>query len=195
MKLVKTSAIAVAISALLAGPVLAQGASSGTQTRGGAQGKTQMQGGASGGIDEDTNAPAGAASQRAGAKTGMKGTVGAGSGAPKVTGGAAIPPATSRSVPSAPFVPSMLVAGSLMSRTARAPCKPRGVVIVQGFRGHFANAWPRTDRICGEWNLGTCDRKSGSPVRRERDRFCSAVKQPATTTAYFPRPTVCARRW
>ena len=41
MKLVKTSAIAVAISALLAGPVLAQGASSDTQVRGGAQGKTQ----------------------------------------------------------------------------------------------------------------------------------------------------------
>jgi hypothetical protein len=94
MKLVKTSAIAVAISALLAGPVLAQGASSDTQIRGGAQGKTQMKGGASGSVDED--APAGAASQRAGAKTGMKGTVGAGSGAPKVTGGAAIPPATSR---------------------------------------------------------------------------------------------------
>ena len=96
MKLVKTSAIAVAISALLAGPVLAQGASSDTQIRGGAQGKTQMQGGASGSVDEDTNAPAGAASQRAAAKTGMKGTVGAGSGAPKVTGGAATPPATSR---------------------------------------------------------------------------------------------------
>jgi hypothetical protein len=95
MKLVKTSAIAVAISALLAGPVLAQGASSDTKIRGGAQGKTQMQGGASGSIDEDTTAPAGA-SQRAGAKTGMKGTVGAGSGAPKVTGGAATPPATGR---------------------------------------------------------------------------------------------------
>ena len=94
MKLVKTSAIAVAISALLAGPVLAQGASSGTQSRGGAQGKTQMQGGASGSVDED--APAGAASQRAGAKTGMKGTVGAGSGAPKATGTAATPPASSR---------------------------------------------------------------------------------------------------
>ena len=53
MKLVKTSAIAVAISALLAGPVLAQGASSDTQVRGGAQGKTQMQGGASGSADED----------------------------------------------------------------------------------------------------------------------------------------------
>jgi len=97
MKLVKTSAIAVAISALLAGPVLAQGASSDTQIRGSAQGKTQLKGGASGSIDED--APAGA-SQRAGAKTGMKGTVGAGSGAPhgaaKTTGGAATPPATSR---------------------------------------------------------------------------------------------------
>ena len=96
MKLVKTSAIAVAISALLAGPVLAQGASSDTQIRGGAQGKTQMKGGSAGSIDEDASAPAGAASQRAGAKTGMKGTVGAGSGAPKVTGGAAIPPASSR---------------------------------------------------------------------------------------------------
>ncbi|KRR17505.1 hypothetical protein CQ14_36730 [Bradyrhizobium lablabi] len=97
MKLVKTSAIAVAISALLAGPVLAQGASSDTQIRGGAKGTTQMQGGASGSIDEDT---AGTPSQRAGAKTGMKGTVGAGSGAPhaapKATGGAATPPASSR---------------------------------------------------------------------------------------------------
>ena len=92
MKLVKTSAIAVAISALLAGPVLAQGASSDTQIRGGAQGKAQMKGS----VDEDASAPAGAATQRAGAKTGMKGTVGAGSGAPKVTGGAATPPTTSR---------------------------------------------------------------------------------------------------
>ena len=93
MKLVKTSAIAVAISALLAGPVLAQGASSDTKVRG-AQGKTQMQGGAAGSVDEDVNAGAG---QKAGAtaKTGMKGTVGAGSGTPKVTGGA-IAPATGR---------------------------------------------------------------------------------------------------
>ena len=100
MKLVKTSAIAVAISALLAGPVLAQGASSDTQIRGGAKGTTQMQGGASGSMDEDATAPAGAASQRAGAKSG-KGTVGAGSGAPHAapkatTGGAATPPATGR---------------------------------------------------------------------------------------------------
>src|SRR2546430_9500199 len=82
MKLVKTSAIAVAMSALLAGPVLAQGASSDTQIRGGAKGTTQMQGGASGSMDEDATAPAGAARQRAGAKSGAKGTVGAGSGAP-----------------------------------------------------------------------------------------------------------------
>jgi hypothetical protein len=95
MKLVKTSAVAVAISALLAGPILAQGASSGTQVRGGAQGKTQMQGGASGSMDEDAAPPAGAASQRAGAKAGIKGTVGAGSGA-KATGTATTPPATGR---------------------------------------------------------------------------------------------------
>jgi hypothetical protein len=92
MKLVKTSAIAVAVSALLAGPVLAQGASSDTQIRGGARGTTQMQGGASGSVDED--APA--AGQRAGAKTGAKGTVGAGSGASKATGGPATPPPSSR---------------------------------------------------------------------------------------------------
>lgn len=98
MKLVKTLAIAVAMSALLAGPVLAQGVSSDKQIRGGAKGMTQMQGGASGSLDEDV--PAGAAGQRAGARTGMKGTVGAGSGAPhaapKTTGGAATPPASSR---------------------------------------------------------------------------------------------------
>ena len=45
MKLVKTSAIALAISAMLAGPVLAQGTSSDSKVRGGVQGKSQMQGG------------------------------------------------------------------------------------------------------------------------------------------------------
>ena len=49
MKLVKASAIALAMSAMLAGPVLAQGVSSDTQIRGGAQGRSNMQGGASGG--------------------------------------------------------------------------------------------------------------------------------------------------
>ena len=83
MKLVKTSAIAVAISALLAGPVLAQGASSDTQVRGSAQGKTQMQGGGVGQRRRGYSMRGGAAGPRADAKTGMKGTVGAGSGAPR----------------------------------------------------------------------------------------------------------------
>lgn len=90
MKLVKISAIAVAISALLAGPALAQGTSS-DKHRGGAKGANQMQ---QGGMDED--APAAGAGQRAGAKTGAKGTVGAGSGAARPMGGAATPPASSR---------------------------------------------------------------------------------------------------
>jgi hypothetical protein len=91
MKLVKTSAIAFAMSAMLAGPVLAQGASSDTQIRGGAQGKSNMQGGVSGSGDQELNAQPGAAGTKAGnAKAGMKGTVGAGGGAPKGTGGAAV---------------------------------------------------------------------------------------------------------
>jgi hypothetical protein len=94
MKLVKTSAIALAISAMLAGPVLAQGVSPDSKMRGGAQGKSQMQGGASSTDDEELNAQPGAAAPKAGtsAKTGTKGTVGAGStgsGAAKSTGGAA----------------------------------------------------------------------------------------------------------
>jgi len=44
---------------------------------------------------------------------------------------------------------NMFIAGSVVSRTARAPCKPRDVVIVQGFRGHFANPWPHANRMCG----------------------------------------------
>jgi hypothetical protein len=97
MKLVKTSAIAFAISALLAGPVLAQGAASDTQTRGGAQGRTNnMQGGASGSGDEefDTQQP-GAPGAKTGvnAKAGTKGTVGAGSGATKGSAGTVGDPA------------------------------------------------------------------------------------------------------
>src|SRR6266852_3020310 len=80
MKLVKISAIALAMSAVLAGPVLAQGVSSDTQIGGGAQGRSNMQGGASGSGEEDFNAQPGAARAKAGvnAKAGMKGTVGAG---------------------------------------------------------------------------------------------------------------------
>src|ERR1700736_4981566 len=81
MKLVKASAIALAMSAMLAGPVLAQGASSDTQIRGGAQGRTNMQGGASGSGDEDLAQPA-APGAKAGvnAKAGTKGTVGSSRG-------------------------------------------------------------------------------------------------------------------
>ena len=83
MKLVKTSAIALAISAMLAGPVLAQGTSSDTKIRGGVQGKSQMQGGASISDDEEISAQPGAGS----VNTKTKGTVGAGSGTSKATGG------------------------------------------------------------------------------------------------------------
>ncbi len=88
MKLVKTSAIALAMSAILAGPVLAQGASSDTQIRGGAQGKANMQGGMTGGGDTDLNAQQSAPGEKAGvnAKGSARGTVG--SGATKGTGGA-----------------------------------------------------------------------------------------------------------
>jgi hypothetical protein len=87
MKLIKTSAIALAISALIAGPVLAQGTSADPQMR--AQGKGNVQkGGASSG-DEEFNAQPGAPGERAGSSTKPKGTVGAGGGAAKSTGGAA----------------------------------------------------------------------------------------------------------
>jgi hypothetical protein len=99
MKLVKTSAIAFAVSVMLAGPVLAQGASSDTQIRGGAQGRSNMQGGMQGGAsgsgDEEFDAQPGAPGERAGvnAKAGVKGTVGAGSGAPRGTGAVGDPAA------------------------------------------------------------------------------------------------------
>jgi hypothetical protein len=96
MQLVKASAIAFAISAMLAGPVLAQGASSDTQIRSGVQGRTNMQGGASGSGDEEFNAQPGVpGGERAGvhAKAGAKGTVGAGSGVPKGAAGTVSDPA------------------------------------------------------------------------------------------------------
>jgi hypothetical protein len=90
MKLAKTSAIALAMSTILAGPVLAQGASSGTQIRGGAQGKANMQGGMTGGGDTDLNAQQSAPGEKAGvnAKGSARGTVGSATGATKGTGGA-----------------------------------------------------------------------------------------------------------
>jgi hypothetical protein len=99
MKLVKTSAIAFAVSVMLAGPVLAQGASSDTQIRGGPQGRSNMQGGMQGGAsgsgDAEFDAQPGVPGEKAGvnAKAGVKGTVGAGSGAPRGTRGAVGDPA------------------------------------------------------------------------------------------------------
>ena len=93
MKLAKTSAIALAISAMLAGPVLAQGVSSDTKARGGVQGKSQMQGISD---EEELNAQTGAAGAKVGAGAKTKGTVGAGSGAHKTTGGAAGDTATGK---------------------------------------------------------------------------------------------------
>ena len=93
MKLVKTSAIAFAMSAALAGPVLAQGVSPDTQIRGGVQGRSNMQGGGvSGSGDEEFNAQTGAAGTSTKAKT--RGTVGAGSSTTRDSGGAAGDPAT-----------------------------------------------------------------------------------------------------
>jgi hypothetical protein len=83
MKLVKTSAIACALAALIATPVLAQGTSSGARPGGTVQSKP-MQGGASGSEDDDLGAQQGAA----GEKTGMKPTKGT-KGAVGTTGSAA----------------------------------------------------------------------------------------------------------
>ena len=77
MKLIKASTIALAVSTMLAGPVLAQGAASDPQLRGTAQGKSQMRGGVSGSGDEEFDAKAGAAAERGGTSTKAKGTVGA----------------------------------------------------------------------------------------------------------------------
>src|SRR5882724_12952458 len=87
MKVVKTSVIALAISAMLAGPVLAQGTSSDTKIRGGVQGKSQMQGGTSSSDDEELNAQPGTGMERAGVNAKTKGTVGAGGGTSRSTGG------------------------------------------------------------------------------------------------------------
>jgi hypothetical protein len=70
MKLIKTSAIALTLSAMLAGPVLAQGA--GSDTSGTVQGRTSVQQGGAGGTEMNAQTPAGRAT--------TKGTVGSGSG-------------------------------------------------------------------------------------------------------------------
>jgi hypothetical protein len=95
MKLVKTSVIAFAMSALLAGPVLAQGASSDTQIRGGVQDRSNMQGGASGSGDEGMAQPSTpGAKTGANVKAGSKNTVGSGAGSARGGAGAAGEPTT-----------------------------------------------------------------------------------------------------
>jgi len=96
MKAVKTSAVALVISAMLAGPVLAQGVSSDSKVRGGVQGKSQMQGGTAISDDEELAAQTGAAGEKAGVHAKTRGTVGVGSGAHKATGGAAGDAATGK---------------------------------------------------------------------------------------------------
>ena len=66
MKLVKASAIALAVSAMLAGPVLAQGAASDTQIRGGAQGRSQHAGRGVGQRRRGDDVRAGAPGEKAG---------------------------------------------------------------------------------------------------------------------------------
>ncbi|MHC2624884.1 hypothetical protein ACVIW2_006916 [Bradyrhizobium huanghuaihaiense] len=77
MKLVKTSAIACALAALIATPVLAQGTSSGARPGGTVQSKP-MQGGTMGSGDEEMDAQPGAAGEKTGMKSskGTKGAVG-----------------------------------------------------------------------------------------------------------------------
>src|SRR5215475_13911409 len=88
MTLIKSSAIALAVSAMLAGPVLAQGAASDSKLRGSMQDEGSMQKGVTGSGDEEFNAQPGAGSERASSSsTKAKGTVG--SGAAKGSGGAA----------------------------------------------------------------------------------------------------------
>ncbi|MCP1972522.1 hypothetical protein [Bradyrhizobium elkanii] len=101
MTFAKTSVLALAISAAMAGPVLAQGTTApDTQLRGGAQGRGTMQqgGGMSGSGDEEMAAQPGAPTQKSGAtaKSGSsKGTVGSGRTAPK-SGGSEMAPATKK---------------------------------------------------------------------------------------------------
>ncbi len=93
MKSAKTFAVAFAVSALLAGPALAQGMSTQGQTRGGMRERGTMQTTPPGSADDELNAQSGPATERGGvaAKSGAKGTVGAGSGAHKGTGSEAAP--------------------------------------------------------------------------------------------------------
>jgi hypothetical protein len=70
MKRIRTSAIALALSAMLAGPVLAQGA--GSESSGTVQGRGNMQQGGAAGSESNAQTPSGNAT--------IKGTVGSSNG-------------------------------------------------------------------------------------------------------------------
>jgi hypothetical protein len=90
MKLVKTAAIAFAMSAVLAGAVLAQGVSSDAQIRSGMQGRGNLQGGISGIGEVDLNAQTGMSSSGVNPTPVARGPAGTvGSGAPPGIGMAA----------------------------------------------------------------------------------------------------------
>ncbi|MBR0932933.1 hypothetical protein [Bradyrhizobium jicamae] len=88
MTIAKSTVLALAISAALAGPVLAQGVSSDSQMRGTAQGQGMQGGGMSGSGDEELAVQPGASAQKGSvnARTGTKATVGSARGTPKTTG-------------------------------------------------------------------------------------------------------------
>jgi hypothetical protein len=101
MTFAKTSVLALAISAAMAGPVLAQGTTApDTQLRGGAQGRGTMQqgGGMSGSGDEEMAAQPGTTTQKSGAaaKSGSKGTVGSGHATTPKSGGSETAPGTKK---------------------------------------------------------------------------------------------------
>lgn len=95
MSLVKTSVIACALSALLAGPVLAQGVSSDTKLRGSAQTRSP-QGGMSGSDEQELSTRSGAADEKMGMQSskGAKSTTGSTAHKGAVSGSPA--PATKR---------------------------------------------------------------------------------------------------
>ncbi|HEX7919310.1 MAG TPA: hypothetical protein VF583_00035 [Bradyrhizobium sp.] len=101
MTFARTSVLALAISAVMAGPVLAQGAATpNTQLRGGAAGSGTVQqgGGMSGSGDEEMAAQPTSPTQKSGATAKSKGTVGSSSGhatTPK-SGGSEMAPATKK---------------------------------------------------------------------------------------------------
>jgi hypothetical protein len=91
VKLVKISATALAISAMLAGPVLAQGTSSPSDNHigTGLQGRTSPQAAPSGSVYDQLNRQIGAPAETVGApKPGVISPVATGSGAPLGTPGA-----------------------------------------------------------------------------------------------------------